>query len=116
VQGVRILTLFIYLSNVTQGGETAFFTEPGLSVQPKAGRAVLWSQVKRSTEHTHTHTDREQHPRHRHTHTHDKNNAPFTEPGLSVQPKAGRAVLWSQVRSVRVCVTCFSYYQQVCKG
>jgi hypothetical protein len=44
-QGVRILTVFIYLSNVTKGGETAFFTEPGLEVTPQAGRAVMWSQV-----------------------------------------------------------------------
>jgi len=44
-QGVRILTVFIYLSNVSKGGETAFFTEPGLEVTPQAGRAVMWSQV-----------------------------------------------------------------------
>jgi len=51
-QGVRILTVFIYLSNVTKGGETAFFTEPGLSVTPKAGRAVMWSQVLDQDPHT----------------------------------------------------------------
>lgn len=44
-QGVRILTLFIYLTNVTSGGHTKFFTDPPLSVRPRAGRAVLWPSV-----------------------------------------------------------------------
>lgn len=39
--GPRILTFFLYLSDVDEGGETNF---PGLkiSVKPKKGRAVLW--------------------------------------------------------------------------
>lgn len=45
-QGPRIFTLFIYLSNVTEGGETTFYSQPGgISVQPRAGRAVLWAQT-----------------------------------------------------------------------
>eukprot|EP00929_Paragymnodinium_shiwhaense_P050679 TRINITY_DN25524_c0_g1_i1.p1 TRINITY_DN25524_c0_g1~~TRINITY_DN25524_c0_g1_i1.p1 ORF type:complete len:354 (-),score=10.27 TRINITY_DN25524_c0_g1_i1:659-1720(-) len=46
--GVRALTLFVYLSDPEDpdaGGET-LFPELGLSVAPKKGRAVLWSNVK----------------------------------------------------------------------
>lgn len=50
-QGVRILTLFIYLSNVTAGGHTKFFTDPPLSVRPQAGRAVLWASVREEDPH-----------------------------------------------------------------
>jgi len=39
--GPRILTFFLYLNDVEQGGETNF-PRIGLSVQPKRGRAVLW--------------------------------------------------------------------------
>lgn len=41
--GVRILTFFMYLSDV-EGGETSF-PRPGLKVKPKVGRAVLWPNV-----------------------------------------------------------------------
>lgn len=41
VCGPRILTLFLYLSDVEDGGETNF-PLLGLSVKPKKGRAVLW--------------------------------------------------------------------------
>jgi prolyl 4-hydroxylase len=39
--GPRILTFFLYLSDVEEGGETAFPTL-GLKVKPKKGRALLW--------------------------------------------------------------------------
>eukprot|EP01039_Chlorochromonas_danica_P003272 gene3272-3586_t len=39
--GPRILTFFLYLSDVEEGGETAF-PQLGLAVRPKRGRAVLW--------------------------------------------------------------------------
>ena len=45
LQGVRVLTLLIYLTNVTRGGHTKFFTNPAHVVQPRAGRAVLWPSV-----------------------------------------------------------------------
>jgi len=44
-QGVRVFTFFVYLSDVTAGGGTRF-TDLGLVVQPKLGRAVLWPSVK----------------------------------------------------------------------
>lgn len=42
--GARILTFFLYLSDVEEGGETAF---PNLkiAVKPKRGKAVLWPGV-----------------------------------------------------------------------
>lgn len=42
--GPRILTFFLYLSDVEEGGETAF---PGLgiSVKPKKGKALLWPSI-----------------------------------------------------------------------
>ena len=39
--GTRILTFFLYLSDVEEGGETAFPTL-GISVKPKKGKALLW--------------------------------------------------------------------------
>jgi prolyl 4-hydroxylase len=39
--GPRILTFFLYLSDVEEGGETSFPTL-GISVKPKKGRALLW--------------------------------------------------------------------------
>jgi hypothetical protein len=42
--GPRILTFFLYLSDVDEGGETQF-PAIGLSVKPKKGRAVLWPSV-----------------------------------------------------------------------
>lgn len=43
-QGVRILTVFLYLNDVDAGGGTRF---PALNVtiQPKRGRVVLWPSV-----------------------------------------------------------------------
>ena len=42
--GVRILTVFLYLNDVEDGGETDF-PLLGLSVTPKRGRVVLWPSV-----------------------------------------------------------------------
>ena len=42
--GPLILTFFLYLSDVEEGGETAFPTL-GLTVKPKRGRALLWPGV-----------------------------------------------------------------------
>jgi len=39
--GTRILTFFLYLSDVEEGGETAFPTL-GITVKPKKGSALLW--------------------------------------------------------------------------
>jgi len=39
--GPRILTFFLYLSDVEEGGETAF-TNLNIKVKPKRGRALLW--------------------------------------------------------------------------
>ncbi len=46
--GVRILTLFIYLNDVEEGGGTSFplvNDRKGIVVQPKKGWAVLWPSV-----------------------------------------------------------------------
>ena len=42
--GPRTLTLFVYLSDVTDGGETVF-PVLNFSVVPKVGRAVLWANT-----------------------------------------------------------------------
>lgn len=42
--GPRILTFFLYLSDVEEGGETAFPTL-GISIKPKKGKALLWPSV-----------------------------------------------------------------------
>lgn len=44
-QGVRVLTFFVYLSDVEEGGGTKF-NDLGLVVKPKLGRAILWPSVK----------------------------------------------------------------------
>lgn len=43
-QGTRILTLFLYLNSVDEGGETKF-NDLDLVVEPKLGRALLWPNV-----------------------------------------------------------------------
>jgi prolyl 4-hydroxylase len=43
-QGVRILTVFLYLNDVEEGGGT-HFSRLGITVQPKRGRAVVWPSV-----------------------------------------------------------------------
>lgn len=42
--GPRILTFFLYLSDVEEGGETSF-PYLGISVKPKKGSALLWPSV-----------------------------------------------------------------------
>jgi prolyl 4-hydroxylase len=43
-QGVRILTVFLYLSDVEEGGGTNF-PKLDLTVKPKRGRALIWPSV-----------------------------------------------------------------------
>ena len=43
--GVRILTFFLYLSDVEEGGTTKF-TNLGMEIFPKKGRALLWPSVR----------------------------------------------------------------------
>jgi hypothetical protein len=43
-QGVRILTVFLYLNDVEEGGGTQF-SRLGITVQPKRGRVVIWPSV-----------------------------------------------------------------------
>lgn len=44
-QGVRILTVFLYLNDVEKGGETEFTLLNNLRVTPKRGRALIWPSV-----------------------------------------------------------------------
>lgn len=44
---MQILTVFLYLNDVDEGGETRFTdVYPAVEVTPKLGRAVLWASVK----------------------------------------------------------------------
>jgi len=43
-QGARILTVFLYLNDVEEGGGT-HFSRLGITVTPKTGRAVVWPSV-----------------------------------------------------------------------
>lgn len=43
--GPRILTFFMYLNDVAEGGETRFPMLNNITVKPKKGRAVLWPSV-----------------------------------------------------------------------
>ncbi|KAL3907395.1 MAG: hypothetical protein SGILL_008895 [Bacillariaceae sp.] len=43
-QGARILTVFLYLNDVEEGGGT-HFSQLGITVQPKRGRVVIWPSV-----------------------------------------------------------------------
>uniref|UniRef100_A0A7S2KTB1 Fe2OG dioxygenase domain-containing protein n=1 Tax=Skeletonema marinoi TaxID=267567 RepID=A0A7S2KTB1_9STRA len=46
--GVRMLTLFLYLNDVEEGGGTSFplvNNKKGIVVQPKRGNALLWPSV-----------------------------------------------------------------------
>merc|ERR1712228_870204 len=42
--GPRLLTLFVYLNDVEEGGETEF-PRLGIKVKPKKGKAILWPNV-----------------------------------------------------------------------
>lgn len=44
IVGHRVLTFFLYLNDVEEGGETGF-TNLGIDVKPKGGRALVWSSV-----------------------------------------------------------------------
>lgn len=44
--GPRILTFFLYLSDVEAGGGTSFPNLGPLTIMPKRGRAVLWPSVR----------------------------------------------------------------------
>jgi len=43
--GHRILTFFLYLSDVEEGGET-YFNKLDLAVKPKKGKALVWPSVR----------------------------------------------------------------------
>lgn len=43
--GPRILTFFLYLNDVEEGGETVFTNLKNVTVKPRKGRAVLWPNV-----------------------------------------------------------------------
>lgn len=45
--GPRILTFFLYLSDVEEGGETAF-PHLGIAVKPAKGKALLWPSTQDS--------------------------------------------------------------------
>ena len=47
LQGPRIFTLFGYMNDVPEGGQTRFTSLPGgaLTVQPQRGKAILWPSV-----------------------------------------------------------------------
>jgi prolyl 4-hydroxylase len=45
LQGVRLLTFYVYLNNVEAGGGGTFFNELNITVLPKRGRALVWPSV-----------------------------------------------------------------------
>lgn len=49
-QGVRILTVFLYLNDVEEGGGT-HFSALDITVQPKRGAALIWPSVKNDHPH-----------------------------------------------------------------
>ncbi|KAL7567681.1 hypothetical protein ACA910_012020 [Epithemia clementina (nom. ined.)] len=44
-EGVRILTIFLYLNDVEEGGGTNFPNNYNMTVEPRKGRALLWPSV-----------------------------------------------------------------------
>jgi prolyl 4-hydroxylase len=44
-QGARIITVFLYLNDVEQGGGTNFPKLSNLTIMPKQGRALIWPSV-----------------------------------------------------------------------
>ena len=51
-QGVRILTVFLYLNSVEAGGGTRFPLHQNITVEPKLGRALIWPSVLNDDPHT----------------------------------------------------------------
>ena len=53
LQGARIYTLFVYLNDVSHGGETRFTEIPGgaITIAPQKGKALLWPSVHISHPH-----------------------------------------------------------------
>ena len=51
-QGVRILTVFLYLSDVTDGGGTHFPQLNNVTFTPRKGRLVMWPNVLNADPHT----------------------------------------------------------------
>ena len=50
IAGPRILTFFLYLSEVEEGGET-YFNNLDIAVTPKKGRALIWPSVSNDDPH-----------------------------------------------------------------
>lgn len=50
--GVRILTLYMYLNDVEEGGGTEFTNLGPLTVTPKKGAALIWPSVQDQSPHT----------------------------------------------------------------
>ena len=44
-QGPRVLTVFLYLNDVVEGGGGTRFTELDITVEPRLGRALIWPSV-----------------------------------------------------------------------
>ena len=51
-QGVRIMTVFLYLNTVENGGGTTFPRVNNVTVQPKIGRVLVWPNVLKDQPHT----------------------------------------------------------------
>ena len=49
--GARVLTVFLYLSDVEEGGGTHFPDLGSIAVQPKKGRVVMWPSVRNGDPH-----------------------------------------------------------------
>ena len=49
-QGVRMMTFFVYLQDVEQGGET-YFPHLNLTFTPKLGRVLIWPNVQNENPH-----------------------------------------------------------------
>jgi len=51
--GKRVLTVFFYLSDVEDGGETAFpRAKPPLTIKPKKGKMMIWANVQKKIDQT----------------------------------------------------------------
>lgn len=50
-QGVRLLTLYVYLNDVEPGGGETHFEHLNITVLPKRGRALVWPSVLNENPH-----------------------------------------------------------------